>query len=224
MGLKTKFLFTVAFLLIATRGVLAVEQTLYVTAQIDPITDISVVTVNNGALTGIRPAYSWVNTPNVVPANQDPWRIAAPVKVTLRLNNNATNQNLYIYTQHRKEMDRRGGDTRYDLSSIPTTVDLAGILNYSGIVRNYLIKPEWIGRAKSAMVAWVDDASEGQVTSNATANWVWVLDGVANHLPLLTDDQKIINKDIDFYIRSAWNAPKSGGQYEATLYLSWESQ
>ncbi len=194
---------------------------LKITAQVNSLASINLVSCTVGSTTytppnininlgTIIPNYDYIDTPNV--AANDPWQIAPPIKITLNIQNNTQTNNLYVYTEHRNS--NYWNQTIEDRITPSTSI--------TGLINTAQINAENYYRATAPILAWADVDNVGTITTDPNAHWVWVLDKTMPNTSaqkLLYSYQKILNKNIDIYLRTCWNAPKLGGTYQGQIKL-----
>jgi hypothetical protein len=193
-------------------------------AATDPVNDVSLVSDSVVNIGTVVPNYTWIDTPNVAAANQDPWLIAAPIKITLNIKNNNPAYNLYVYTDHQSQSD-------YWSSAINDKISAA--TNINGLVNTAVVSSSNFYQATAALRAWADYSAQGSIATDPNANWVWVNNknsaapfaSQTSPLPLLQNWQTILNStNFDIYIRSCWNSLKIAGQYKGRIFLQLDIQ
>lgn len=189
-------------------------------AQINAVMGLTIVSSDTMPIGSVVPAGTWDSHSPGVTANY--WNIVSPLKVTFAIQNNNPSTTLYVYTDHQRE-DYWSDAVRGRLSA-SSSID--GLVNVDSITAQ-----NWY-KATAALRVWPDVYNEGQVTTNATANWVWVTDKKgaplftqsASRQVLLSDSQLMLNQNLDMYIRSAWSAPKVAGTYKGRVRFTLEAQ
>ncbi|MFA5880025.1 MAG: hypothetical protein WC860_07615 [Candidatus Margulisiibacteriota bacterium] len=189
---------------------------------ITPVTTFNLVSDSSVSIGQVVPNYDYQSKPFSV-AN-DPWQIAAPVKVQVYVENN-TKANIYIYTDHQRQGDYWALSLERAVQ-IRDSTDISGLVNVESL---YSYEPYL---ATVPMIAWVDWDETGSVTHDPNANWVYILDTMGSPLfsvskqplPLLADWQTTLKRNLDIYILTCWNKPKFSGTYQARIFMTLDQQ
>ena len=216
-------LISIFTIFLGTNAFAAIQQQILITASVPISTSATLINCSIGSTTynpgdtvnwgNITPQYDYIDTPNV--SINDPWQIVAPIRVRLNVTNNNQSANLFIQTDHKTASYWNSAmDTA--LAKMPTA-NISGLLNTTQFTS---MKSDNIYKAIVPMRAWADYSNEGTVTTNPNSNWVWVVDkSMGTPQKLLYDYQKIINGQLDIYIRSCWDKDKLGGSYQGNIKI-----
>lgn len=156
----------------------------------------------------LSPSRIWIdgvtNTPNAVanPLN-DPWLACNPVLIRMKFNNNVPGD-LVIYTNHPAQT--------YFPTGMPADRDINGMINPLYVARNPFT-------ATVPMRAWADLNNAGTVTTNPSAEWVWITDASKSEKQKLIPYTNVRNDSVGVYIRPSFSWPKLPGNYVAKVII-----
>lgn len=189
---------------------------------------------------GIAPGTT--ATPNAVANANDPWQTAGALKCTLDFQNNQPGS-LLIYTNHAAQSYFTQHVVPGNLSA---TTNISGLIHVGGgtaaTVGDSKITSQNAYLTTIPLRAWAAVNNEAVVTTNPSANWVWISDastaynGLSTGTPTeratkLADSKQsllaytLISKpNLDFYIRGAFSWPKYDGHYVGTVIVEWVPQ
>lgn len=191
---------------------------------INPITRFDLTSSNTISVGQVVPNYDYQSKPLLV-AN-DPWRIAAPMKIQVYVENN-TKANIYVYTDHQRQNDY-WNLTSAQIANLTSTTNISGLVNVSTLSKDSYL-------STVSMLAWVDWLEKGSIPTDPndpSLNWVYVLDKMGsplfsttnNPLPLLADWQTVLKRNLDIYILTCWDQKKFSGNYQGRLFLTLDQQ